>query len=645
MCGIAGIIHSKSDAPVDPGVLRRMNTALTHRGPDDEGYWVHDRVGLAMRRLSIIDLDGGHQPISNETQDVWTVFNGEIYNFQELRKELVQKGHEFRTKTDTEVIVHLYEEEGENFVKRLRGMFAIALWDERRKTFLLYRDPIGIKPMHYWFHQGALVFGSEIKAVLQYPRVNQELSLPALNDFLSFLYIPAPRTIYRDIHKLEAGQFLRYQEGQIKIEQYWDVSYEIDQKVTEKQWMEKLRGALEESVELHKISDVPIGAFLSGGMDSSTIVGLLSRNGKQPVKTYSMGFKNSHFNELPYAREVAKHFGTEHHERVVETNAFSLLPKIIAGFDEPFADSSSIPTYLVSEFARQDVKVALSGDGGDELFGGYLWTRKELWIEKYRALPAAVRRQMENLFLQKDYQPLRETGLLSMFKRFLYDARLSPVESFARRAMSFQPWMKKELFQPWISEQLEKDQSLNLVERFFSRDSAKSVIDKFLYLDSKIYLPDDLLAKVDRMSMIHSLEVRVPLLDHKLIELAATIPFSMKFKGNTTKYILKKAMQDLLPPVVLRQRKQGFSIPIQQWFRHELAQYAKNLLLDKKASSAKYFRTDYVKWLLEEHSSGRQRFGTQLFALVIFELWCRGRQNGHQESTDSLGHLAVKDLV
>ncbi len=643
MCGIVGIVHPESKETVDLGILRLMNSSLKHRGPDDEGYWVHQNVGLAMRRLSIIDLEGGRQPISDESGNIWTVFNGEIYNFPELQKELIKKGHRFRTRSDTEVIVHLYEEEGENFVQRLRGMFAIALWDDRARKLLLYRDRVGIKPLHYWFRNGTLIFGSEIKALLEYPEVGREVSLSALSNYLSFLYIPSPQTIYREIHKLPPGHFLSYSNGEIQIRSYWDFAYREEKQLREDEWIGKLKEALNESVKSHLLSDVPLGAFLSGGTDSSTVVAWMSQGSSQPVKTYSIGFRDDQFNELPYARKVAKHFGTDHHEKVLEADVFDLLPKVIGAFDEPFGDSSAIPTYLVSEFARQEVKVALSGDGGDELFAGYLWTRKEIWLEKYRKLPLSLRKKLKNLVLQKEYYPLRETSRWSAIQRFVYDAGLPPAESFARRAMSFQPWMKEGLFQDWVLQELAGEESFGLIRNFFERDSAQSVMDKFLYLDSKIYLPDDLLVKVDRMSMCHSLEVRVPFLDHKVVELAGSIPFSLKLKGSTTKYILKQAMKEMLPSEILKQRKQGFSIPIQRWFRNEFFGFAKKVLSEEQSLCRQYFRPEYIRWLLEEHQSGRQRFGTQLYALVVFELWCRlSQETGGRFSSKS---FSLKDLA
>lgn len=643
MCGIVGTVHSSEKGPVDGQILHRMNSSLMHRGPDDEGYWIHENVGLAMRRLSIIDLEGGHQPISNEEENIWTVFNGEIYNFLELREELIQKGHRFKTRSDTEVIVHLYEEKGEEFVTSLRGMFAIALWDNRTQKLLLYRDRVGIKPLHYALKNGTLVFASEIKALLEYPEIGREISLPALSDYLGLLYIPSPKTIYQEIAKLPPGHFLRFSQGEIKVQPYWDFEYQENLRISEADAMDRLRQMLRESVKLHLRSDVPVGAFLSGGMDSSSVVAWMSRENSTPVKTYSIGFRNDEFNELPYAREISKQFGTDHHEQIIEADAFSLLPKIISGFDEPFADSSAIPTYLVSEFARRDVKVALSGDGGDELFAGYLWTRKENWLQQYRSLPSPLKKFMERIFLKEGYRPGRENGTLALVQRFLYDAGQTPLESFARRSMCFQPWMKEKLFQPWLREALGRRESLEAFQTFFDQKTSTSFMNRFLYLDSKIYLPDDLLTKVDRMSMLHSLEVRVPMLDHKLIEFAGSLPFSLKLKGRTTKYLLKQAMKDILPSEILKQRKQGFAVPLKRWFQKELYDFSKKLLLDEKSSGLRYFQKPYLEEMLEEHRSGRQHFGHQLYALVIFELW--SRMAGQPRGKVSRSTFVMKDLV
>ncbi len=625
MCGITGIVYSRDGVSPELELLQRMNRRLTHRGPDDDGYYINGSVGLAMRRLKIIDLEGGHQPISNETGDVWTVFNGEIYNFKELRTNLEAKGHRFKSKTDTEVIVHLYEDHGEAFVSHLRGMFAIALWDEKKQKLLLYRDRLGIKPLHYWIQNGVLAFASEMKSFLELPKVSREISQESVYDYLSFLYVPGAATIYSDIHRLPAAHLLCWPAGQIEIRRYWDLSFEVSPGLTEERWVEELREVLEESVRLHAVSDVPLGSFLSGGVDSSSVTALLARVVGSPIQTYSIGFEDQMFNELPFARLVADRYGTHHHEQILGPRIFEYLPEMLTGFDEPFADSSALPTYLVSRFARTGVTVALSGDGGDELFAGYLWTRKEQWLEQYRRLPGYLRETLNQVLLTRDYRPLREQGILAGLQRFVFDGSQSPLDSFSRRARCFQPWMLDKLFKPGIKELM---RSRRILEEKWAQTKSLGVMDHLLYLDSTVYLPDDLLTKVDRMSMAHSLEVRVPLLDHKVVELAARMPFSLKLKGNTTKYILKKAMKDLLPSQILKQRKQGFSIPLHRWFRQELSTLASRLIASEESASAYFFDQTYVRWLLAEHASGRCQFGTQIYALLMFELWLRTERQG-----------------
>ncbi len=622
MCGIAGIILPPEKGTVDAALLERMNARLIHRGPDEGGRYLSKGAGLAMRRLKIIDLEGGRQPIANENGDVITVFNGEIYNFRELRRSLEHKGHTFRSRTDTEVIVHLYEEEGENFVHRLRGMFAIALWDETAQKLLLYRDRLGIKPLHYWNQGGVLAFASEIKSLLEIPEVSREISPESIYDYLSFLYVPGAHTLYRDILRLPPAHFLRWQGGRVELRRYWDLHYDVREGMTEARWADELRAALEESVRLHAISDVPLGSFLSGGVDSSSVTALLARSHGAGLKTYSIGFEDAKYNELPYARLVAKRYGTDHHEQIARPDIFKLLPKVLGGFDEPFADSSALPTYLVSQFARTGVTVALSGDGGDELFAGYLWTRKELWLEKYRQLPASLRGILERIFLTRDYKPLRESGVLAGIRRFLFDGRSPPLESFSRRARCFQPWMLEELLVPQV---LSEVRSRHWFAQKWEQAGALNLMDRLLYMDTAVYLPDDLLTKVDRMSMAHSLEVRVPLLDHKVVELAARIPFSLKLKGAATKYIFKQAMRPLIPEELLRQRKQGFSIPLHRWFREDLYKEAERLLVKEPVILPRYFRPEAVKRLLEDHRAGRQRYGAQIYSLFALETWARGR--------------------
>ena len=624
MCGITGFVYPQGHASPDQDVLERMNRRLTHRGPDDEGYYLEGGVGLAMRRLKIIDLEGGHQPIANELGDVWTVFNGEIYNFQELRDGLKSRGHQFKSKTDTEVIVHLYEEEGVSFVSRLRGMFAIALWDARKQELLLYRDRLGIKPLYYAETSACLVFGSEMKALQEHGGFSQNVSMPALYDYLSYLYIPGPISICEGVQKLQPGHALRWKAGKTEVWRYWDIAYSIEHGVSERDWVRQIEQALQESIHLHTVSDVPLGAFLSGGIDSSAVCAFLSRGMKEPLKTYSMGFADAHFNELPYAREVAQYIHSDHHEEMVSPEAVELLPEIMGFFDEPFADSSAIPTYLVSKFARRDVTVALSGDGGDELFGGYGWTQKEIWLEKYRALPAGLRRSAEGFLLAKDYEPLPGGGTGAALKRFLFDAQSSPHESFSRRVRCFQPWTLKRLCRPEVWEKVQVRNALAIQEE---RVRHLDVISRLLYLDSTVYLPDDLLTKVDRMSMAHSLEVRVPLLDHKVVELAARIPSELKFKGRTTKYILKKTVERFLPKKTLKQRKHGFSVPLNNWFRTDLSFWSEELLTKDDSRLQQFFDLGVIRELLTLHRTGGANLGSSLYALAMLELWLRSREN------------------
>lgn len=624
MCGIAGMVYPSSRGTPDTDVLRRMNARIKHRGPDDEGYYKKGPAALAMRRLKIIDLEGGHQPVCDESGTVWTVFNGEIYNFQELRRQLEAKGHRFKSRSDTEVIVHLYEEHGADFVQALRGMFAIALWDEKKQQLYLFRDRLGIKPLYYAFQGGQLIFGSELKSVLEHPGLDLEISTEALYDYLSYLYIPAPKSIYRGILKLPPAHGLRWHAGKIEVYRYWDVDYRTEQGVPEDVWCKRILAELEESIRLHKISDVPLGSFLSGGIDSSAVSSLLACAEKTPVKTYSIGFETAGFNELPYARQVANRIRSDHHEKIVNPDALELLPQILEGFDEPFGDSSAIPTYLVSQFARRDVTVALSGDGGDELFGGYGWTQKELWLEKYRALPGPMRRALQGILNGRDYAPLAGGGKWETLRRFIFDAGRTPLESFERRVRCFQPWMLERLCRPGTWETL---RGRSVLAEHEARVCHADTLSRLLYLDSTVYLPDDLLTKVDRMSMAHSLEVRVPLLDHKVVELAARIPSSLKFKGRTTKYIFKKALAPYLPPEILKQRKHGFSLPVNAWFRGELKAAAEALLLESGSRLHEYFQPESLQELLKVHQSKTAAMGPQIYALMVLELWLRGREN------------------
>jgi len=631
MCGICGIIHSEETKVADRDILARMNNSLAHRGPDEEGYFLKGNVGLGMRRLSIIDVRGGHQPIYNEDKTVCVICNGEIYNHQELRENLEKQGHSFSTHSDVEVIVHLYEDLKEDFVHKLRGMFAIAIYDLKINKLFLVRDRLGIKPLYYTYQNGVFLFASELKAILKHPEVKKSISLTAISDYLTYLYIPVPGTVFEGIYKLPPAYVLILSKGNISLKQYWEVNYRKEKIYPEEYYIERLRDLLAESVKLHLMSEVPLGAFLSGGMDSSTVVALIAEAMSEPVKTFSVGFDVADFNELKYARLVAERFNTQHHEINLTADIINLLPKIAVQFDEPFADSSVIPTYLISQFAKQYVTVCLSGDGGDELFAGYGWTRRQKFIEDYKHLPLRTRNIIKNLFINHGYSPDRKNKFLDKFKRFVYDANLDLDKSFMRRITCFSEQMKKNLFKEHIYKQINEYDSISKILPYFEKSNineTNETIEKLLFIDTKLYLPDDGLCKVDRMSMMHSLEVRVPFLDHKVVEFAASMPFKYKMQGTVSKYILKKLMRNLLPRQVLKQRKLGFTIPVNSWFRKELKGYTADLLLAGGSKLSRFFDANFIAWLIREHAEGKQDFGYQIFSLLVLEMWLAENQEG-----------------
>jgi asparagine synthase (glutamine-hydrolysing) len=621
MCGICGIIYNDKSKCINKKILSEMNNSLIHRGPDEDGYFISNNVGLGMRRLSIIDVKGGHQPIYNEDKTICVICNGEIYNHQELRENLEKQGHNFFTHSDVEAIVHLYENFEEDFVHKLRGMFSIAIYDLKEDKLILARDRLGIKPLYYTYQNGAFLFGSELKAILSYPGLEKNISIASISDYLTYLYIPVPDTIFEGIYKLPPAYMLIFSQGSISLKQYWEINYRKEKINPEEYYIERLRDLLKESVRMHLMSEVPLGAFLSGGMDSSTVVALMSEVMDEPVKTFSVGFDVSDFNELKYAKLVAKRFNTDHHEINLSADIINLLPKIVAQFDEPFADSSSIPTYLISQFAKQYVTVCLSGDGGDELFAGYGWTRRQKFIEDYKRLPARVRNIIKNLLLGSNYLPDRKSKFLDKFKRFVYDADLDLDESYMRRVTCFSEGMKKLLFKKQFFEKVKNYNSSTSIEPYFEFGNIRNSLEKLLFVDTKLFLPDDCLCKVDRMSMLHSLEVRVPFLDHKVVEFVATVPFRYKMRGFTSKYILKKIMKDSLPPQVLRQRKLGFTIPLSSWFRGKLGSFINEILLSSNAGANQLFNREYIIWLLNEHISGKQDFGYQIYTLLVLEIW------------------------
>ena len=616
MCGIAGLIGGPGEQ-VSAAEVRRMCSTIVHRGPDDEGIYARGPAGLGMRRLSIIDLSGGRQPIHNEDQSVWVVFNGEIYNFPELRKELEQRGHKFYTHSDTEVIVHLYEDFGADCIKKLRGMFAIALFDEKQQSLLLARDRLGKKPLYYAQKDGRLYFGSEIKTILSVvPSLSADINRRALLQFFSLQYIPDPNSAFRDIHKLPPGYLLEYKNGEVKTRQYWDVpAYGTNQIESEQECLDELERQLAEAVRIRLISDVPLGALLSGGVDSSVVVALMSRASSKPVKTFSIGFANQDFNEAPFARAVADKFGTEHHEFVVEPNVSDTLSHLTGMMEEPFGDSSMIPTYHVSRIARQHVTVALSGDGGDELFAGYDRYPVHLDRMQYERVPA----WMGSAFRTLVYPML---GPSFKGRRFLFNASLHGGDRYLDTVGFLTTDRERNLFSRDFLAAGNDTDVLAEVRSFYAKTQGPDRISRLLYLDTKSYLTGDVLTKVDRMSMATSLEVRCPILDHVLIEWVTGLSAKWKYRDGVRKYLLRKLAQRLGVPGLDRP-KQGFAMPLTHWWKSDLRDTLLPILTEPKTLQRGYLNPKAVKQLVNEHLTGRRDYGQELWLLLVFELWHR----------------------
>jgi asparagine synthase (glutamine-hydrolysing) len=600
-------------------VLNRMCRVIRHRGPDDQGVMIEPHAALGMRRLSIIDLSGGHQPINGCDAQVTVVFNGEIYNFRELQKDLEARGHRFHTHSDTEAIVHAYEEYGEDCVNHLRGMFAFAIWDARTHRLFLARDRAGKKPLYYTeTPDGTLVFGSELKSLLVYPQVRRVVSAEALDAYLSFGYVPDPLSIFEGVYKLPPGSSLSFADGRLSVKQYWDFPFETVNARSEDEMVEELRALLEESVRVRLISDVPLGAFLSGGVDSSVVVGLMARASTKPVKTFSIGFHEDSYDELHYARIAAKHFSTDHHEFIVTPDICGIIDELVWHFDEPFADSSAIPTYMVSKLAREHVTVALSGDGGDELFAGYTRYVVDRRRSTFARLPRALRQGL--------MQPVsRRLPHSAWGRNYLYNVALDPIDRYIDSVSMFTSLNKRSLLTDEFRQRLNGKENAALA-RF--RELAASVrtdepLDALLYLDSKTYLPGDILTKVDRMTMAVSLEARAPLLDHKLMEFAARLPASMKMRGLETKHIFKRAVRDLVPAEILDRPKQGFGIPLDRWINDQLRERTRETLTEQRTRERGIVRQDYVQKLLDEHERGRRDHSGALWTLLMLELWHR----------------------
>jgi len=625
MCGIAGFVNQRSAGPARgteecAAVLDRMCRVIAHRGPDDQGVLVtKDGVALGMRRLSIIDLAGGHQPLSGCDGSATIVFNGEVYNFRELRRELEARGHRFKTHSDTEAIVHAFEEYGEACVEHLRGMFAFAIWDGRARRLFVARDRAGKKPLYYTVTpSGAFVFGSELKSLLEHDEVGRETNAEALDAYLTLGYVPEPLSIFRGVHKLPPGHHLTFADGRVTVKSYWDFRYEpTGEARREEEYVEELRGLLDEAVRIRLVADVPLGAFLSGGVDSSTVVGLMARHTNRPVKTFSIGFHEDSYNELKYARLASERFGTEHVEFIVTPDICDIVDELVWHFDEPFADSSAIPTYMVSKLAREHVKVVLSGDGGDELFAGYTRYVTDTRRSGFARLPRFLRRGV--------MQPLSaRLPHGARGRNYLHNVALDPVERYLDSVSVFTKLNRLLLYTQDFRSRLSDDDLAALRFRdYAARVHTGEALDKLLYIDSKTYLPGDILTKVDRMSMAASLEARVPLLDHKLIEFITRIPAALKMRGLETKHIFKRAVRDLVPAEILDRPKQGFGVPIEQWINNQLRGRIRETLSETRARERGYVEPRYVQTLLDEHEHGRRDHSTQLWALFMLELWHR----------------------
>ena len=621
MCGIAGFVERDPDASQRPEraiVLERMCRVIAHRGPDDQGTMINGEVALGMRRLSIIDLAGGHQPMTTPDGAVTIVFNGEIYNYRELFKALESQGHQFQTRSDKESILHCYTQFGNDCVQHLRGMFAFAIWDARLRKLYIARDRAGEKPLYYTTTSaGTFIFGSELKCLLEHPETTREINPEALDAYLTFGYVPDPLSIFKHIHKLPPGHFLTLTNGQLKVEQYWDFPVETNDHTDEAECLEELRRLLRESVRLRLVSDVPLGAFLSGGIDSSTIVGLMAQEMSEPVKTFSIGFAEDSYDELKYARLIAKRFGTDHRELIVTPDVCNIIDDLLWHFDEPFSDQSVIPTYFVSKLAREQVKVVLSGDGGDELFAGYTRYAIDRKRQGFEHLPRFVRQGLMKSLSER--LPHGTRG-----RNYLYNVAQDPLDRYVDSISTFTNLAKSELYTEDFLHTLRRYQPATaLFRELAGRVQTGDPIDRLLYLDSKTYLPGDILTKVDRMSMAVSLEARVPLLDHVLIEFVARMPSSLKMRGLESKFIFKRAVQGLVPEEILNRPKQGFGVPIAAWINDQLRERIDDTLSDPRTKQRGFIRPEYVDVLRREHNRGRRDHSPALWTVLMFELWCR----------------------
>jgi len=635
MCGICGKLNFAHENPVSAALLKRMADEISHRGPDDEGFYTSGPVGFGFRRLSIIDVAGGHQPLSNEDGSVWIVFNGEIYNFQSLHEELVSKGHTFRTRSDTEVIVHLYEEYGSGCVEKLRGMFAFAIWDSTTRTLFLARDRVGIKPLYYYVGKDFLSFGSEMKAILSDPAVGRDIDPQIIDRFLTYYYVPGGETLLRNLFKLEPGHSLTVKNGKLDVQRYWDLDFSraADHRSSadyERQFVE----LLDEAVQLHMISDVPIGFLLSGGIDSTAMLSFASRKTDKPISAYTVGFSAPGvIDERPFARLAAKKYGATHHEISMSPEEFAgFLPKYVWHMEEPVVEPPAIALFYVSKLASNYVKVLISGEGGDEAFAGYENYRNTLWFEAIKKAfgplrgPAGRGIEFAGNLLHSRVLSKYGPHMGVEFADYYLSRASSPFQFFNRCA--------SELYSPEMNQRVSKSESMSVARQFLSRQQKCGMLEQMLYVDTKTWLPDDLLIKADKMTMANSVELRVPFLDHKFLEFAAKVPRSQKVRGWTMKYLAKKALRQHVPDEILYRRKAGFPVPYASWLKEDLGEWVSEMLLDSTSLSRGYFQPAAVEKVIQQHRS-EGGYAKEVFALAVLELWHRSFVDSHATAVDS----------
>lgn len=625
MCGITGIFYINCDKQACPELLQRMCNSIIHRGPDDQGQYCYKSMGIGMRRLSIIGLETGHQPISNEDKSLWVVLNGEIYNYLELKGHLIKKGHTFTTTSDTECIIHLYEEYGEQCLQYLRGMFAIAILDQRNRSLFVARDRLGIKPLFYLLDREKFLFASEIKAILQDKTISREIDFSALDAYFTYNYIPAPLTIFKSIRKLEPGHYIKCDSSGIKIKKYWELYFKPDSTKSEKIFTDEFIQLFDETVKIHLMSEVPLGAFLSGGIDSGLLVAFMSRHMTDPVQTFTMGFGGkigSYLDEREYAKRIAYRYNANYHEFKVKPNLEEIIDFIIYSFDEPFADDSVIPSYYICKLASEHLKVVLSGLGGDELFGGYERYLGLSLSQSYQKLPYLLRKGIIKPIIENIPEQRNGHYRINHLKRFIRSADADAAIRYQRYMSALNDTAKQKLYSYDLQKEIKfTTLSSELGVKYFNASNAENILDKAFYQDFKMYLPDDILALSDRLSMHHSLELRVPFVDHKLVEFCATIPHTMKIRFFRKKYLLKKIAKQFLPSDVINHRKQGFASPMASWLRNDLKEYSMALLSESNLNKHGFFKNTYIIDILRNHINRRESYDKLIFALMIFQRW------------------------